>query len=221
MAESIVRAFAGLATVLVLALAPIPIGATDIKLATPQMGWNSYNHYGCVPTEEIMKTNAQGLVDHGLAALGYVYVTPDCGWMTSERDATGQLVWNTTLFPSGGPALGDFLHGIGLKFGLYSGAGYYQCDSVLRPASLGHETLDAQTFASWGADSLKYDASPWNDFARFCHGGQRMLILSLQTDTTIVIRHRQPISSITRPRSRARPIGTTPWLELSTQRTGK
>jgi alpha-galactosidase len=134
------------------------VNALDIHLPTPQLGWNSYNHYGCVPTEEIMKSNAQGLVDHGLAALGYVYVTPDCGWMTGERDpSTGELVWNATLFPSGGLALGDYIHGLGLKFGVYSGGGYYQCDSVLRPASLGHESLDAQTFASWGADSLKYD----------------------------------------------------------------
>jgi alpha-galactosidase len=72
------------------------------------------------------------LANAGLAALGYVYVTPDCGWMTSERDAsTGELVWNATLFPSGGPALGEYIHGLGLRFGVYSGGGYYQCDSVL------------------------------------------------------------------------------------------
>jgi alpha-galactosidase len=101
------------------------------------MGWNSYNYYGCNPSEKIIKTNAQGLVDLGLRDLGYKYVTPDCGWDANYRDASKQLVWNSSLFPSGGKALGDYLHNLGLKFGVYSGAGYYQCGSTDLPASLG------------------------------------------------------------------------------------
>ncbi|KAI1144403.1 carbohydrate-binding module family 35 protein [Hypoxylon sp. FL0543] len=127
------------------------------KSKTPPMGWNSYNYYNCYPTEDIMKTNAQGLVDLGLADLGYVYVTTDCGWMARDRDSEGRLQWNATLFPSGGQALGDYIHGLGLKFGLYSGAGYYQCGSTDLPASLGFEEIDAQSFAEWSGDSLKYD----------------------------------------------------------------
>lgn len=105
--------------------------------ATPPMGWNSYNHYGCSPTEQIMKENAQGLIDTGLASLGYDYVTTDCGWPTSERDSEGRLQWDPELFPSGGPALGEYIHGLGLKFGVYSGGGYYQCGSEDLLASLG------------------------------------------------------------------------------------
>ncbi|KAI1759152.1 carbohydrate-binding module family 35 protein [Hypoxylon sp. FL1150] len=133
------------------------VEATLYKSATPPMGWNSYNYYNCYPSEEITKANAQGLVDLGLAGLGYVYVTTDCGWMLRDRDSEGRLQWNSTLFPSGGPALGDYIHGLGLKFGLYSGAGYYQCGSTDLPASLGFEEIDAQTFAEWEGDSLKYD----------------------------------------------------------------
>lgn len=101
------------------------------------MGWNSYNHYGCSPTEDIIKTNAQGLVDLGLAAVGYNYVTTDCGWPARDRDAEGRIQFNETLFPSGPVALGEFIHGLGLKYGLYSGGGYLQCGSTDLPASLG------------------------------------------------------------------------------------
>jgi alpha-galactosidase len=102
------------------------------------MGWNSYNYYNCNPNEEIITSNARGLVELGLAALGYDHVTTDCGWMIKDRDAQGRLQWNKKLFPSGGgKALGDYLHGLGLKYGLYSGAGYYQCGSTDLPASLG------------------------------------------------------------------------------------
>ena len=58
-------------------------------------------------------------------------------WMQRKRDSQGRLQWNTTLFPSGGKALGDYLHGLGLDFGLYSGGGYFQCGSTDLPASLG------------------------------------------------------------------------------------
>ncbi|KAM7210946.1 glycoside hydrolase [Rhypophila decipiens] len=121
------------------------------------MGWNSYNNYGCNPSEQIMKTNAQGLVNQGLDKLGYTYVTTDCGWNANHRDSSQRLVWNPTLFPSGGKALCNYIHGLGLKCGLYSGGGYFQCGSTDQPASLGYEAIDAQTFAAWGADSLKYD----------------------------------------------------------------
>ncbi|KAI1101536.1 carbohydrate-binding module family 35 protein [Jackrogersella minutella] len=139
------------------ALLGASVKAALYKSKTPPMGWNSYNYYNCNPSEDIMKTNAQGLVDLGLADLGYVYVTTDCGWMAGDRDSEGRLQWNPTLFPSGGEALGDYIHGLGLKFGLYSGAGYYQCGSTDLPASLGFEEIDAQTFANWSGDSLKYD----------------------------------------------------------------
>jgi alpha-galactosidase len=125
--------------------------------ATPQMGWNSYNAYNCNPNEAVVKENAQGLLDTGLAAAGYRFVTPDCGWNAPGRDAQGRLQWDTRLFPSGGAALGEFIHGLGLKFGLYGGGGYFQCGSEDLPASLGHEQIDAATYASWGGDSLKYD----------------------------------------------------------------
>lgn len=115
----------------------VTASATSFKSPTPPMGWNTYNAYNCNPSEAKVKLNAQGLVDLGLNKLGYNIVTPDCGWNARSRDSNHKLQWNTTLFPSGGKALGDYLHGLGLKFGLYSGAGYLQCGSEDIPGSLG------------------------------------------------------------------------------------
>ncbi|KAF3767028.1 family 27 glycoside hydrolase [Cryphonectria parasitica EP155] len=134
------------------------VSATTVRTTTPVMGWDSYNYYSCSPTQEIIQDNAAALVSLGLDALGYTYVTTDCGWTADYRDpSTGELVWNPDTFPSGGAALGEYIHNLSLHFGVYSGAGYYQCGSTDQPASLGHETLDADSFAAWGADSLKYD----------------------------------------------------------------
>lgn len=125
-----------LALVALLSCLPLAHGKT-VKSPTPPMGWNSYNRYNCRPSEDIIKSNAQGLVDLGFADLGYTIVTVDCGWPSRDRDEQGRLQWNSTLFPSGPNALGDFIHDLGLEFGLYSGAGYLQCGSSDIPASLG------------------------------------------------------------------------------------
>ncbi|KAJ2899261.1 putative alpha-galactosidase D [Zalerion maritima] len=134
-----------------------PVLATNARTPTPQMGWNTYNTYSCTPNEDIVKENAQALVDTGLADLGYLYVTPDCGWNMPGRDSDGRQQWNNETFPSGGKALGEYIHSLGLKFGMYSGGGYYQCGSSDQPASLGYEEIDAAAYDEWGADSLKYD----------------------------------------------------------------
>jgi alpha-galactosidase len=126
---------------------------------TPPLGWNSYNHYNCAPNQSIIHSNAQALVSLGLAHVGYNYVTTDCGWTIPHRAPDNQLTWNETLFPSGFPALGQYIHSLGLKFGIYSDGGTQMCmtGGVNQTGSLGHETTDATTFVAWGADLLKYD----------------------------------------------------------------
>ncbi|GAB1208303.1 hypothetical protein APSETT445_007047 [Aspergillus pseudonomiae] len=148
-----------------LSLLPVALGhprlqsRLDNGLArTPQMGWNTYNHYSCSPNESIVRSNAQALVDLGLASLGYRYVTTDCGWTVADRLPDGSLTWNETLFPEGFPALGKYLHDLDLLFGVYGDSGIKLCGSPPdNVGSLYHEEQDAKTFASWGADSLKYD----------------------------------------------------------------
>lgn len=94
---------------------------------TPPMGWNSYNHYSCAPNETVIKSNAQALVDLGLFELGYDYATCDCGWTVPNRTSNGTMTWNPDRFPSGFPALGEFIHGLGLKWGVYSDSGIQMC----------------------------------------------------------------------------------------------
>lgn len=124
--------------------------------STPPMGWNSWNHFGCTIDEKIIKQTADALVSTGLAKLGYNYVNIDDCWAELSRDDKGALVPKKSTFPSGIKALSDYVHSKGLKLGIYSDAGMFTC-SKKQPGSLGHEELDAKTFASWGIDYLKYD----------------------------------------------------------------
>ena len=78
---------------------------------------------------------------------------PDC-WQVS-RDANGVIVADPVHFPYGIAPLAEYVHSLGLKFGLYSDAGTMTCQR--RPGGLGHEVIDAQTYAKWKVDYLKYD----------------------------------------------------------------
>ncbi|KAF9235698.1 glycoside hydrolase family 27 protein [Melanogaster broomeanus] len=128
---------------------------------TPSMGWNPYNVYGCDTDETQYHAAANALITSGLKDLGYRYFNLDCGWQATDRTSSGEFMWNATKIPSGIPALADFVHGLGLFFGLYSDAGYYSCDTTGGNAhwigSLGYEQTDAASFTQWGADYLKYD----------------------------------------------------------------
>lgn len=95
----------------------------------------------------------------------------DCWSLQSGRSTiTGQIIPDPTKFPSGISGLADYVHALGLKIGIYSSAGTETCAGY--PASLGHESLDAATFASWGVDYLKYDncnvPANWTDRYEAC-----------------------------------------------------
>ncbi|KAL9166789.1 hypothetical protein ABFS82_05G053700 [Erythranthe guttata] len=124
--------------------------------ATPQMGWSSWNHFGCSIDEEMIRETADALVSTGLYKHGYKYVNIDDCWAELSRDDEGKLVPKKSTFPSGMKALADYVHSKGLKLGIYSDAGYLTCSKKM-PGSLGFEELDAKTFAEWGIDYLKYD----------------------------------------------------------------
>jgi len=126
------------------------------------MGWNSWNHFGCSVTEEDVKSAARALVDDGLLAAGYRYVNLDDCWQASHRTSTGELTADPVRFPHGIAALSAYVHGLGLKFGLYATPGRSTCGNLYndypgRLGSLGHEQTDARTFARWKVDYLKYD----------------------------------------------------------------
>lgn len=110
---------------------------------------------GCDIDAETLLETAEKMVDYGFRDLGYKYVILDDCWQNMQRSPNGSLVANSTKFPDGIKAVSDQIHDMGLMFGMYSSAGMYTCAQY--PASLGYETMDAQTFADWGVDYLKYD----------------------------------------------------------------
>ena len=122
---------------------------------TPPMGWNDWYQYRCSVTEGDVLANAQALVSSGLARLGYNYINLDDCWMAPQRAADGELQADPTRFPHGIAWLADQLHSMGLKLGLYESFGTTTCQKL--PGSYGHYQQDADTFASWGVDFLKFD----------------------------------------------------------------
>jgi alpha-galactosidase len=96
-------------------------------------------------------------ISTGLAKFGYDYVNLDDCWEAPSR-INGSLAANPTTFPSGLKALSDYIHAKGLKMGIYSSAGYYTCQH--RPASLGHEVIDAQFFARFVFASMHCVSGP-------------------------------------------------------------
>lgn len=120
----------------------------------PQMGWNNWNAFHCDVSEELLLETAQSMVDLGLRDLGYNYVVLDDCW-SSGRNESGYLVHNSAKFPNGIKSIADQIHALGMKFGMYSSAGVFTCGRY--PGSLGYEQNDADLFASWGVDYLKYD----------------------------------------------------------------
>jgi len=95
------------------------------------------------------------IVSTGLAKLGYTYLNLDDCWHVGREKKTGKIRVDPKVFPSGMGGLAKYAHSKGLKFGLYSDAGYKTCAG--RPGSLGFELIDAKTFAEWDVDYLKYD----------------------------------------------------------------
>jgi len=121
---------------------------------TPPMGWNSWNKFACNVSEDLIRQTADAMVSSGMKDAGYQYVVIDDCWQV-ERDANGNIVADGKRFPSGIKALADYVHGKGLKFGLYSDAGTKTCQG--RPGSRGYEFQDARQYAAWGVDYLKFD----------------------------------------------------------------
>ena len=126
--------------------------AASVLAATPPMGWNSWNFFARRVTDQDIRNAADEMVATGMKDAGYIYINIDDTW-EGERDADGVLHTNSK-FPDM-KALADYVHSKGLKIGIYSGPGEKTCAGYA--ASLNHEAQDAQLYASWGIDYLKYD----------------------------------------------------------------
>jgi alpha-galactosidase len=144
------------AAALCLALGATPANAQKFAglAPTPPLGWNSWNHVGCNVSEATLKAAADQMLSSGMKAVGYQYVVVDDCWH-GARDANGFIQADPQRFPNGLKAVADYIHEKGLKFGIYSDAGWKTCGG--RPGSRGYEFQDALVYARWGVDYLKYD----------------------------------------------------------------
>ena len=167
----------GLAAALVVVAAPLS-GLVSVPSAlalgngqalTPPMGWNDWNAYGCNVSEQLVEQTALAMHNDGLQAAGYQYVNVDDCWMSSSRNASGNLGANPSKFPDGIAAVASYVHSLGLKLGIYEDAGTATCAGY--PGSYGHEQQDANLFASWGIDYLKEDWCniPFSSFSGQSH----------------------------------------------------
>lgn len=131
----------------------LTIVAGKHKLAqTPPMGWNSWNVWGLSVNDERVRQAADVMVSSGLAAHGFRHVNIDDGW-EKGRAADGTIETNEK-FPDM-KATADYVHSKGLLFGIYSSPGPKTCGRY--EGSWQHEAQDANSYAKWGVDYLKYD----------------------------------------------------------------
>ena len=136
----------------------------DTLALTPPMGWSTWYMAYAKISDKLVRDQADAMVSSGMADHGYAMINIDDGWNIKldsndpdiggpPRDAEGVLRSNR-LFPDMN-ALTGYIHAKGLRAGIYIGPGPKTCGGY--EASLGHEELDARTFARWGFDFLKYD----------------------------------------------------------------
>lgn len=126
------------AGLLMLRISPVAISqaAPETLAATPPMGWNSWDSYGTTVNEEQVKQNANWM-GHHLKSYGWQYVVVDMEWFVDNpvpegnaknsrfsMDNYGRYTPALNRFPSaaGGAGfrpLADYVHSLGLKFGIH------------------------------------------------------------------------------------------------------
>jgi len=129
------------------------------------MGWMSWERFRCNTdcktypedciSERLFREMADLLVADGYSEVGYNYIIIDDCWLDHTRGKNGSLVPDPDRFPSGIRNLADYVHDLGLKFGIYEDYGNLTCGGY--PGILGHMKTDAETFAEWGVDYVKLD----------------------------------------------------------------
>ena len=120
---------------------------------TPAMGWNSWNCWGLSVSDAKVRAAADAMKRSGLINHGWTYINMDDGWERDTRSPKGEVVPNIK-FPDM-PQMTAYVHSLGLRVGIYSSPGPKTCGGFL--GSYQHEVQDAQTYAKWGIDYLKYD----------------------------------------------------------------
>jgi len=139
-------------SVAILSQLPLSASAQSADNETPTMGWSSWNTYGVNINETLIKQQANAMVSKGLKTVGYKYINIDDGYF-GGRDETGKLKIHPTRFPHGLKGIVDYIHGKGLKAGIYSDAGHNTCGSMFNGDVIGkgvgmyeHDQMDADFF---------------------------------------------------------------------------
>lgn len=132
------------------------VSALENGLArTPPMGWNGWNTFRCEGIiESLFKQMTDQMVTKGLKAAGYQYMNIDDCW-SAGRDGAGMLKATTDFTNQSLKTLADYVHGKGLKIGIYGSAGTGTCES--RSGTWDFEEKDAQRYAEWEIDFVKQD----------------------------------------------------------------
>ena len=160
----------------------IRLAVGDTIALTPPLGWNSWNTLCYRLTQEKAMAAAKAMDESGLADHGWAYVNLDDWWEMNNsgcprvesrkqdfggredvigpaRDANGKIIPNRSFPDMKG--LTDYIHSLGLKAGLYSSPGPLTCGRC--EGSYGHELQDAESWAEWGFDYVKYDWCTYGD----------------------------------------------------------
>ncbi|XP_053434830.1 alpha-galactosidase A [Nycticebus coucang] len=181
-------------------LALVPWGiprarALDNGLAmTPTMGWLHWERfmcnldcqedpYSCI-SEQLFMQMADLMVSDGWKDAGYEYLCIDDCWMAPQRDSEGKLQADPERFPGGIRHLANYVHSKGLKLGIYADVGNKTCAGF--PGSFGHYDIDAQTFADWGVDLLKFDGCHCDSLKILGEGYKYMSLALNKTGRSIV-----------------------------------
>ncbi|XP_078403047.1 alpha-galactosidase A [Cetorhinus maximus] len=161
---------------------------------TPIMGWLHWERFLCnvncqedphnCISEQLYMQIADVMAAEGWKDVGYNYVCIDDCWLARTRDADHRLQPDPKRFPSGIKWLADYVHSKGLKLGIYQDVGTHTCAGY--PGSYGYYELDAQTFADWGVDLLKFDGCNFINLDLLIEGYVNMSLALNQTGRDIV-----------------------------------
>ncbi len=182
----------------------IRLAVGDTLALTPPMGWNSWNTLCYRLTQEKATAAAKAMDESGLADHGWAYVNLDDWWEMNNsgkprveqrkkdfggredvigpaRDANGKIVPNRSFPDMKG--LADYIHSLGLKAGLYSSPGPLTCGKC--EGSYGHELQDAESWAEWGFDYVKYDWCSYDEIFRKESGDRAGLSAEAMEDESL------------------------------------
>ncbi|XP_040120883.1 alpha-galactosidase A [Oryx dammah] len=161
---------------------------------TPTMGWLHWERFMCnvncqeepdsCISEKLFLQIAEIMASDGWKDVGYEYICIDDCWMAPERDSKGRLQADPKRFPGGIRHLADYVHSKGLKLGIYADVGNKTCAGF--PGSFGYYDIDAQTFADWGVDLLKFDGCYCDSIQHLAEGYKQMSLALNRTGRSIV-----------------------------------